>query len=64
MFSSKNNRKHSLKCTKSKCVCLNEVIEKKLRLKMKNKSYRWNINRPRPRDGHKNTKYKWYLSMY
>ena len=30
----------------------------KLRLKMKNRSHRYDINRPRPRLGHKYTKYK------
>ena len=33
------------------------------RLKMKNRSYRYNINRLRPRDGHKYTKYKVGLSI-
>ena len=35
----------------------------KLRLKMKNRSQRYDINRPRPRDGHKYTKYKMCLSI-
>ena len=34
-----------------------------MRLKMKNRSHRYNINRPRPRHGHKCTKYKLYLSV-
>ena len=29
-----------------------------MRLKMKNRSYIYDINRPRPRHGHKYTKYK------
>ena len=32
-------------------------------MKMKNTSYRYNINRPRPRHGHKYNKYKKCLSM-
>ena len=30
----------------------------KMRLKMKNRSHRYDINRPRPRNGHKYIKYK------
>ena len=33
----------------------------KLRPKMKNRSHRWDINRPRLRHGHKYTKYKLHL---
>ena len=38
----------------------------KIRLKMKNRSHRYDINRPRPRHGHKYNKYKcgavmWWL---
>ena len=32
-----------------------------MRLKMKNRSNRYDINRPRPRHGHKYTKYKMCL---
>ena len=35
----------------------------KARLKMKNRSYKYNINRLKPRDGHKYTKYKVSLSI-
>ena len=35
----------------------------KMRLKRKNRSHRYNINRPRLTHGHKYTKYKMYLSM-
>ena len=35
----------------------------KMRLKMKNKSHRYDINRPRLRYGHKYTKYKICLSV-
>ena len=38
----------------------NMINDNKMRLKMKNRSYRCNINRPRPRHGHKYTKYKMY----
>ena len=34
----------------------------KVRLKMKNRSHRYDINRPRPGDTHKYTKYKMCLS--
>ena len=34
-----------------------------MRLKMKNRSHRYDINRPRPRHGHKYTKYKRCLSI-
>ena len=35
----------------------------KMRLKMKNRSHRCDINRPRPSHGHKCTKYKICLSI-
>ena len=35
----------------------------KMRLKMKNRSHRYDINRPIPRHGHKYTKYKMCLSI-
>ena len=60
-LSPKNNRKHSKICTKDKHVCLNVVISlmvMKMRLKMKNKSCRYDINRPSPRHGYKYTEYK------
>ena len=34
-----------------------------MRLEMKNRSHRYEINRPRPRHGHKYTKYKTCLSI-
>ena len=52
MLSSKDVRRYSEKCTKNNCICFNDVIEvmtMKTRLKMKNESQRYNINRPRPR---------------
>ena len=60
-LSSKNNTKYSKKCTKIKYVCLNEVIRlmtMKMRLKMKNRSHIYHINRPMLRYGHEYTKYK------
>ena len=65
-LSPKNSRKCCKKYTKSKYVCLNEVIwlmSMKMRLKMKNRSLRYNINRPRLRHGNKYTKYKMCLSI-
>ena len=35
----------------------------KMRLKMKNRSHRYDINRPTPRHGYKYTKYKMCLSI-
>ena len=35
----------------------------KIRLKMKNRSHRYDINIPKPRYGHKFTKYKMCLCM-
>ena len=35
----------------------------KMRLKMKNRSQRYDINRPRPRQGHKYAKYKTCISV-
>ena len=59
-LSSKSDRRYSKKCIKSKCVCFDEVIwlmTMKMRPKMKNRSNRSDINRPRPRHGYK------YLSI-
>ena len=42
------------------CVCFNEVVllmTLKMRLKIKNRSHRYDINRPRPRHGDKIGKY-------
>ena len=38
-------------------------MTKKMRLKMKHRSQRYDINRPRPRHGHKFTTYKMCLSI-
>ena len=48
---------------KNNCICFNKVMTMKIRLKMKNKSHRYDIIRPRPRYGHKYTKYKMCLSI-
>ena len=34
-----------------------------MKIKMKNRSHRYDTNRPRPRHGHTDSKYKKYLSM-
>ena len=47
-------------------VCIHEIIRliiMKLKMKMKNRSHRYDIKRLRPRHGHKYSKYKKYLSM-
>ena len=62
-LSCENNSKN---CTKSKYVCFNDVIwliTIKMRLKIKNRSQRYDINWPRPNYGHKYTKYKMCLSI-
>ena len=64
--SSKNDRSYSKKITRNKYVYLNEVIwlmTMKKMLKMKKRSHRYNINRPRPTNGHKYTKYKMCFSV-
>ena len=38
-------------------------MKMKMRLKMKNRLHRYDINRPSLRYGHKNTKYKMFLSI-
>ena len=51
---------------KTEHVCLNEVIwlmTMEMRTKMKNRSHRCDINRPRSRHGHKYSKYKMWLSI-
>ena len=61
MISSKTNMRYFEKCTKNKCVCFNEIvwlIIMKMRLKIKNGSHRYDINRTGPIHGHKYTKYK------
>ena len=65
-LSSKNNRRYSKKPTKNKYVCLNRVIRlitMKMKLKMKNRSHRYGINRPRLGHGHKYTRHKMFLGI-
>ena len=45
----KNIRRYFKECTKNKCVCLNEItwlMAMKMKLKMKNRLYRYDISRP------------------
>ena len=49
----------------NKCVYTHEIIRlivKKMEMKMKKEPHRYNINRPRSRQGHKHRKYKKCLS--
>ena len=65
-LSSKNNRIYSKNKQKSKCVCIHEIIRfiiMKIKMKMKNRSYRYDINRPGFRHGRKYSKYKKCPSM-
>ena len=51
---------------KNKCVCIHEVIRliiMKIKMKMKNRSHRRDINRPRSRHGQKYSKSKKCLIM-
>ena len=51
---------------KNKYVCIHEIIRliiKKTKIKLKNGSYRYDINRPRSRHGRKYTKYKKCFTM-
>ena len=65
-LSSKDSRRYSKKCAKKKYVYFNEVIwlmAMQIRLNMKNRSSRYDINRSRCRHGHKYTKYKICLDI-
>ena len=51
---------------KNKCACIHEIIPlimMKRKMKMKNRSHRYDISRPRSSHGHKYGKYKKCLSM-
>ena len=65
-LSSKTNMRYSKKCAKNNCVCFNEImwllIVMKMKLKIKNGSHRYDINRTSPRRFHKYTKYN--VSQY
>ena len=64
-LSSKNIGKYSKNKQKTKCVCFHEIIRlmmTKVETKMKNRSHRYDINRPRFRHGRKYSKHKKCLS--
>ena len=58
---------HTLKNKqKNKCVFIHDItwlIIMKTKMKLKNRSHRHGINRPRSRNGHKYAKYEKYLKM-
>ena len=54
-------KRHTLK-NKQKAKCLHEIIIMKTKIKMKSRSHRYNINRPRSRRGQKYSGYK--VSQY
>ena len=63
---SKNNWCYFKKSAKHKCVCFNKMnwlVLTKIKLKMKNRSYTYDINKSRFKHGKKYGKYKMYLSM-
>ena len=65
-LSFKNNRTYSKNKQKNKCVCAHVIIQlfiMETKMKIKNISHRYDINRYRPRYGHKYSKYKKCLSM-
>ena len=58
--------KYSKKYAKNKCACFNEniwLILMKMRVKLKNRSHRYNMKKINPRHGYGNNKYKIRLSM-
>ena len=66
LLSSKTNMRYPKKCAKNICVCFNEIvwlIIMKIKLKMKHRSHRYDINKTRLRHGYKYAKYKICLSM-
>ena len=66
MLSPKNNRTYSKNKQKNKRVCIHEIIWvtiMKMNIKMKNRSHRYYINRPRSRRWHKYKKHKKDLTM-
>ena len=65
-LSSKNKRTYSENKQKNKCVFTHVIIQlfiMETKMKIKNISHRYDINRHRPRYGHKYSKYKKCLSM-
>ena len=60
-LSSKNDKTYSKKCAKNKCGCFNKIIWSiimKMKIRRKNRSHKYYINRPRPWHGHTYTEYK------
>ena len=65
-LSPKKTRRYSRKYTKEKVRLFKEVIQlmtMKIRLEMKNRSHRYDINKPRSIHEHKHAKYKMRLSI-
>ena len=61
MLPSKTNTRYSEKFAKNKFACFNEIIWLiivKIRVKMKNRSQRYDINRTKSRHGYEYTKCK------
>ena len=51
---------------KNKCICVHKIMRliiMKMKMKIRNESHRYDINRPKSRRGHKHSKYKTCLSM-
>ena len=59
--------RYSKKCAKSKCICFNQVgymiNYNENEAENENGSHRYDINRTKPRHGHKYNKFKMCLSM-
>ena len=59
--------RHILKCKqKNNCVRVHKIMRliiMKMKMKIKNRSHRYDINRPRSRYGHKYSRYKKCVSM-
>ena len=59
-LSCKNNRTHSVSKQKNKCVCIHEIMRLtiiRMKMKMKNKSHRYGINRLSFKHGQKSSTY-------
>ena len=65
-LSHKNNRTYSKNKPKNKSVCIHGIIPliiTKMEIKIKNRSHRYDLNRPRSRHGDKYRKYRKCLCM-
>ena len=66
-LSSKNDERYSETCAKNKYFCFHVcdymIYDNEMRLKMKNRSHRYDINRPRLKQRHTYTIYKICLNM-